>query len=191
MCIVTDSATIPTTANSINSNTVTINKGLGIPTLASAPSAPSNQVTGNTITFTANIIGGSSPYTYNYLVFNTITNNIIADQVYSGVALTSNTYVYTIPSGLIGNTIAGNVIVTDSSFNDIYYVSSIITNSLFAGGTTQPFLNPSNTLLYVTNDQPSPNGAIVVINTITDAVVNVIGGLMHHLWGYSITDCSM
>ena len=63
----------------------------------------------------ATVSGGSGPYTYNYLVFNSVTNKVVANQLYTSVPSTSNSFLWHVPSGLSGNVISANVIVTDSA----------------------------------------------------------------------------
>ena len=77
-----------------------------------------------TASFTANT--GTYPYTYNYLIVNSITNTVIANQLYTGNYFTSNTFFWTPPSALYtANTFKANVIITDSantptSTNSVY-----------------------------------------------------------------------
>ncbi len=83
-------------------------------TISSSPVLPSNQVAGNVVTFGAVATGGSGTYTtYNFLVFNTITNVQVGFQ--SG---TSNSFAYTV-NGMAGDTQAANVFVLDSGGNSI------------------------------------------------------------------------
>ncbi|MHB1802786.1 MAG: hypothetical protein ACYCU5_14210, partial [Actinomycetes bacterium] len=80
-CIfITDSATTPETTNSVNSK-VTVNPALGIPTLTSSPTLPSTQNAGNTITFTSSWTGGTSTYTVNYLIVNSLSGNLVANML--------------------------------------------------------------------------------------------------------------
>ena len=68
-----------------------------------------------TIVFTASWSGGTPDYTANYLITNTITNDIVANMLYSGITTTSNTFSWTIPNSLVANTLTANVIITDSA----------------------------------------------------------------------------
>ena len=124
------------TINSIN-NEVTVNLHLGVPTLASTPSLPSTQGNGNTITFTATATGGTSPYSYNYLITNTVTGNLVANMLFTDVASTTNSFAWTIPGADIGNTVQANVIVTDSAY------SPETANSLKSGTLTITYTPPS------------------------------------------------
>lgn len=98
-----------------SSNTVVVSNALTTPTLATNPSLPSTQAAGNTIVFTASWTGGTSSYTVNYLITNSITGTLLTSQRYTGNSLTTNTFTWTIPSTYTGNTLVANVIVTDSA----------------------------------------------------------------------------
>ena len=111
--VVTDSGT--NTVTSGYSPTFTINPALTTPTLTSSPSLPSTQNAGNTITFTASWSGGTSTYTANYLIVNTITGNLVANMLFTGITGTTNSFAWTIPSADAGNTVEANVIITDSA----------------------------------------------------------------------------
>ncbi|MGD0729517.1 MAG: hypothetical protein ABR981_05565, partial [Candidatus Micrarchaeaceae archaeon] len=111
-------------------------------------SGPLQEVTGpiptltasNTITvapggyelFTANIIGETSPYTYNYQVINTVTGITIANMLVTN-SYTSNTWLWNVPSNDVGNTIEANIIITDSfpvTINSLYTSAITIQNNL-------------------------------------------------------------
>ena len=117
------------TTNSVNSY-VTVNPALSIPTLTSSPALPSTQNVGNTITFTSSWTGGTSTYTANYLIVNTITGNLVANMLFTGITGTSNSFTWVIPSNLAGNTISANVFITDSA------TSQETTNSVKTGTLT-------------------------------------------------------
>ena len=102
------------TTNSINSEAV-VSPALGTPTLTPTPSLPSTQAAGNTITFAASWSGGTSTYTANYLITNTITGNLVANMLFTGITGTTNSFAWTIPTADIGNTLQANVIITDSA----------------------------------------------------------------------------
>ena len=72
---------------------------------------------GQTETVTYRISGGTAPYTYNFMVTNTATGNVIASQVFTGCTLTTNSLTFVLPSsgGYAANalgslTVTGNVI---------------------------------------------------------------------------------
>ena len=79
----------------------------------SNPSLPATLAPGQSIVFTANVSLGSLPYTFNYILSNTITGSIVASQLYTGVSTTYNSFTWTIPSSALGNSIRANVVVTD------------------------------------------------------------------------------
>ncbi len=125
---VTDSASTPVAIKSAT-DLVTVNAALSIPTLASSPVLPSTQSAGNTITFTASWSGGTSAYTANYLITNTVTGALAANMLHTGLAGTSDTWAWAIPSSAPGNTFQANVIVTDSATTPVT-VNSVKTSTL-------------------------------------------------------------
>ena len=113
---VTDSANTPVTTNSVKSVLITIDQALGVPTL-SASNSP-NVDTGQYELFLAALPGGSTgtgSYAYNYIITNSITNTVIANQLWTNVPGSSNTFLWQVPTSLAGNTINANVIITDSA----------------------------------------------------------------------------
>ena len=127
------------TTNSVNSE-VTVNPTLGIPTLTSSPSLPSTQNAGNTITFTSSWSGGTSTYTVNYLIVNSLSGNLVANMLFTGVTGTSNSFAWTISTADAGNTLQANVIITDSA------TTPETTNSVKSGTLTViPAYSPPTT----------------------------------------------
>ena len=141
--IVTDSASA--TADS-PTDLVNVNSALGTPSLSSSPTLPSIQATGNTITFTASWSGGTSPYTANYLITNTITGNLVANMLFKGITGTSNSFAWTIPSADVSNIVEANVIITDSASTP-ETTNSIKSNTLTIGSGIAPTLTMSPTLV--------------------------------------------
>ena len=80
-----------------------------------SPTSPATYSPGSTVTFSTSFTGGTPPYTYNWLVVNSITGVLLANALYTGVSATSNSFAWTIPSADNGNTVVANVIVTDSA----------------------------------------------------------------------------
>ena len=103
---------------------------------------------GQSIKFTANVINGQEPFTYNFLVVNTVTNAIIANYLVTGINSQSNSFLWTPATNLyVGNSVGVNVIITDAHpttvntiYNDIGYnsaaniVISSISNTLLDSG---------------------------------------------------------
>ncbi|MDE1871665.1 MAG: hypothetical protein KGI06_05510, partial [Candidatus Micrarchaeota archaeon] len=136
--IVTDSATIPTTVNSIT-NTITVNPALATPTI-SASNTPSID-TGQYEVFTATESGGTSPYTYDFTVFNSVDNSVLATQ--SG---SSSVFSWQVPASDAGNTIEANVAVTDSASTPV---------TLNSASTSTITVNQAMTTPSITTPSPS------------------------------------
>ncbi len=133
--------------------------------LSSCPS-PASVTSGAAVSCTATVSGGTSSYTYNWIVVNSITNAIVATQLYAGVSLTTNTFSYTTSLSDVSNSPeAFNVIVTDAhptTVNSAYSGTFAITSgSSPVGGS----------YVYVANDGANN---VVIINTATNTVVNAI-----------------
>ena len=94
-------------------------------TPAISPSSAQSSTTGQTVTFATYETGGSAPYTYNFLVYNSATNIVVANQLSS-----SNSFAYALPSGESGNTLYANVFITDSA------TPEVTVNSILSGAIT-------------------------------------------------------
>ncbi|MGD0729153.1 MAG: hypothetical protein ABR981_03705, partial [Candidatus Micrarchaeaceae archaeon] len=102
------------------------------------------------VIFTANVIGGTSAYTYNFQIINTVTPTTVLGNYLAINSFTGNTFSWTIPSADAGNTVEANIIITDSA------TTNEITNSIYSGTLTiisgytpptTPTLTLSNTLI--------------------------------------------
>ena len=164
------------TVNSIDSE-VTVNPSLGVPTLASLPSLPSSQGNGNTITFTATATGGTSPYTYNYLITNTVTGNLVANMLFTNVASTTNSFAWTIPGADIGNTVQANVIVTDSAY------SPETANSVKSGILTITYTPLSTPTL-----SSCPSSPILDAGQTVSCTITVSGGVAPYTYNWLISN---
>ena len=121
------------------------------------------------------ISGGSQPYTYNFMVTNTATGNVIASQIFTGCTLATNTFTFTLPSSggyaknAVGSlTVYGNVI--DSALFTAG-VTNIISTSAFAASTT-----PSITITPGTNPIVVGNPIFGGINPTETYTLTVTGG---------------
>ena len=91
--------------------------GVALPAGATTTLLASNAIIeqGQTEVLTANMVGGSGSYTYNFMVVNTVTGNVVASIQVGGVSLTYNTFTFTMPSTANAfGTLSANVIITDS-----------------------------------------------------------------------------
>ena len=111
--IVTDSSNTPVTQLSQN-DVVLVSSALTSPSIA-ASNTPSVNTTQYEL-FSTSWSGGTSVYTANYLVFNTITHTVMANALYTGITVTSNAFLWKVPPVAYGNTISANVLITDSAY---------------------------------------------------------------------------
>ena len=129
--IITDSAT--TNAQVTNSIGFTAENTLAVG-IASNPVLSAKLDAGQTINFNALGSGGNVPYTYNFLLSNSITNIILVTNAPSG---TSNSFAFNVPALLTGNTIEANVMITDSAStneiaNSVYIKTLTVYNTLIS-----------------------------------------------------------
>ncbi len=88
---------------------------------------------------------GTSPYTVNYIISNSITGSILTYQQYTGLTSSYNSLILQIPSVWVGNSLQANVILTDSGSN------SITTNSI---QLSLPYVyKPLNSLQFTVSNQ--------------------------------------
>ena len=120
---VQDAATTNAVVNSILTSIITVNSVLATPAIS--PSSAQSNTTGQTVTFATYETGGSAPYTYNFIVYNSATNIAVANQLSS-----SNSFAYALPSGELGNTLYANVFITDSA------TPAVTVNSILSGAIT-------------------------------------------------------
>ncbi len=185
--VVYDSATTNEVVNSITDTiTNSVSAFTTTPTLTPNPSLPATIGVDNTITFTANgISGGTTPYTYNFLVVNTATLTPIANYLVIN-SVTSNVFSWTIPTADEANAVEVNVMISDSAttneiVNSIY--TQILTIPPFNGYTppSAPTLSLSNTFIdqgqsilftaTVTNGNQLFSYNYEIVNSITNAVI--------------------
>ncbi len=162
-CIgVTDSATTPETQLSSN-DVVFVNAALGTPNLA-ASNTPTVD-TGQYEAFSSSWTGGTLPYTANYLVFNTVTDALVANALYTGITGTSNTFLWFVPTADAGNTISANVFIIDSASNPVTVNSiqlSIITISLSTTTSTTSSTTLTTTVAPSGSGGGSGSGGVII-----------------------------
>ncbi|MGC8888541.1 MAG: beta strand repeat-containing protein [Candidatus Micrarchaeia archaeon] len=173
--ILTDS--FPATINTTYSSNFIINPAMTTPSIS--PTSPATYSSGQTVYFSTSFTGGSPPYTYNWLVVNSITGVLIANALYTGVSATSNTFAWTIPSSAIGNTVVANVIVTDNASTPVT-VNSVKSGVITISSVTCT-ISLSTTSINFGSISPSTsiatNNAIVDSNTgNANAYIFVYGG---------------
>ena len=109
---VTDQAT--TNAN-VCSTGNTITEYPALTAVSIAPTTANNIAAGNTIVFSTAVTGGAPNYKYVWTISNSVTNTIVNTVTYSNVNIATNTFTFTTNTGLIGNMLVANVLVTDSA----------------------------------------------------------------------------
>lgn len=134
-------------SNSIAS-TITVNPLPTPPTIT--PSTPSSYASGNVVTVTAYESSGTAPYTYNFIVFNSVTHLVIANQL-----STSNSFSLTSNLIMVGQSLQANVIVTDNVLASANSINSALISILAV--PTQ--------LICATNGQPNINSTFIYQNT--------------------------
>jgi large repetitive protein len=168
---VRDSATNKTSANSINSAKIYVNNSLtGNLTASNTPYVNSGQYE----LLTATINGGVGPYTYNFIIANAITGNVLYNKIYTNTQSRSINISWQIPTSIRGQTLQPSVLVTDSAStpDSINLLVANVTNTISETQLGAVTINYAGTLAYVTNYR---NNTIDVISTATNTVVNTIG----------------
>ncbi len=142
-----------TKAPFVNNTNTTLSLTI-LPKINPTITASANSVsTGSSIIFTANTNGGESPYTYNFMIYNSSTNAFVANMLFADVASATNSFAYS-PSSTGGY--YANVTVTDSvpySNNStkvdfsVYSAQSKVQYSCTVNGETQLSLLSSSTTL--------------------------------------------
>ena len=139
---VTDNSGNSIAANSIHSGTFTVFTSLNTPTIT--PSSNANYDQGTSIIFTASASGGTGSYTYNFFVYNSVTNTLVGT---SG-GQSGTTYAFPVNSANAGNTLVANVFVIDTSANQVTVNS--IKSGVFTVFTSlnTPTITPSSNANY-------------------------------------------
>ncbi|MGC8662499.1 MAG: beta strand repeat-containing protein, partial [Candidatus Micrarchaeia archaeon] len=166
MASVTDSAS----TNSIMSanSLLTVNPALGTPTIT--PTATNTLDEGQPITISASVNGGTSPYTYNYIISQYGTpSNVIAEFTESSIQST-NSIIWT--TNAIGTFVA-NIIVTDSA------TTHETTNSSYSANIV---VNPALSVSI------SPTSSALDIGQTLPLATSVTGGTPSFAISYSLSN---
>lgn len=114
---------------------VIVNPKLSSPSLTSDVTFPATLDAGQTIIGRSSWTGGTSPYSENFIISNSITGNIIGSTFYSGISSNSFNVSWVISADDAGNTVEANVILYDSALipevaNSVMVKSILINNEL-------------------------------------------------------------
>lgn len=138
--VITDS--VSTTVNSLQSVNIFISNTMTTPTLSLSQTT---NIAGNqNEVFTATVTGGSSPYTFNFLVYNSFTNSLITSTVYTSVSSTTNTFSWLVPQSQTGNTFYANVVITDGATTPVTLNSILTSNVIIQALPPTVTITPSN-----------------------------------------------
>ncbi len=135
--------------------------------ISASPTLPATRNVGQTETFNAFVTGGTGPYTYNFAIYNSVTDIQVANMFTA-----TNSFAYLIPSSELGNTLFANVLVSDSLSNSLNSThSGILTvaagNVVVSGGgspTLPVLLVAGNFTVLAETPTLSTGGASVVGN---------------------------
>ena len=122
-------------------NTLTIDPALAFTSLTASNSLIDE---GQTQVITAQVSGGAAPYTYNFMVYNSI--GLVANALYTGVSATSNSFTFTQNSAWGTGPFTVNAYITDSANSPV---------------------TVSNTIVYVAN-APLATPQVSILNTLLD-----------------------
>jgi len=141
--LVTDHASTAVSQCSAGDTVTVSTTTLQVPSIA--PSSPGSQNAGTTYTWSAYDTGGTTPYTYNFFVYNSASNIQVASQSSS-----SNMMAYFIPAGENGNTLYANVFVVDNAYSPVS-MNSIHSGILTVSGSvalyTPIYLQNANSII--------------------------------------------
>ncbi len=160
----------PTTVNSVYINTLTVNPVLATPTISASNTFVD---AGQYINFAAYETGGTLPYTYNFIVYNSVTNIQGANMLTS-----SNSFLWQ-ANGNAGNTLVANVFVTDSASTSVT-VNSLHSSQIVAYST------PSASLTVQTGSGIATNSILYGNSIITTAAVTGGSGTGNFIYAFTL-----
>jgi plastocyanin len=91
---------------------VSVNRMLSVPSIS--PASASSVDAGQSVKFTADVFNGTKPYSYNFLIYNSLSGALVANALYNGITSDANAFVLTTNSNLVGIPLVANVVVTDA-----------------------------------------------------------------------------
>ena len=127
--------------------------------------------TGYTQTITANINGGTSPYTYNFIVSNSI--GVVASALNAGINSTSNSFSFTQNAAWGTGAFTVNVVVEDSA-DSVIGPNTIIYNAIAPTSTTTSSTSTSTTSTSTTTSTTSTSTSIASTSTINPSKAEVV-----------------
>ena len=190
--IVTDTGTSsPAIANSVNSAKITVDSALTTPTIT--PAAPITLDAGQSNTIFAYESGGSGTYSYNFLIVNAISGNVLGNLI-----TTSNSYAFTTNAQWTtdNSPLIANVIVTDTGTSSPAIANSVNSAKITVDSAlTTPTITPaapitldagqSNTIFaYESGGSGTYSYNFLIVNAISG---NVLGNLITTSNSYTFT----
>ena len=186
--IVTDSATTPVTLNSVESGVMTLNPAL-VPTITN----PSNTLldAGQYVCLTASTNGGTSPFTYNFLIVQQAnTNSIEADALFGSVTANSKSNCEQVQNSMVGlGNLVENTIITDSATTNVI-ANTIYSNPFSVNSALSNSWKVSNSLIDEGQTQvltADTSGTGTSPYTYNFLVYNSIGSLVYNALYTGIT----
>ena len=157
------------------SNTLTVDPALVTPTISASNTLVD---TGQYVNFAAYDTGGTLPYTYNFIVYNSITNIQVANMLTS-----SNSFLWQ-ATGNAGNTLVSNVFVSDHAS------ISVTMNSLHSSQIVA-YSTPSVSLTVQTGSGIATNSILYGNSIITTAAVTGGSGTGNFIYAFTLNNAEV
>ncbi len=157
------------------SNTLTVDPALVTPTISASNTLVD---TGQYVNFAAYETGGTPPYTYNFIVYNSVTNIQVANMLTS-----SNSFLWQ-ANGNAGNTLVSNVFVSDHAS------ISVTMNSLHSSQIVA-YSTPSVSLTVQTGSGIATNSILYGNSIITTAAVTGGSGTGNFIYAFTLNNAEV